>query len=81
MKVTLLALTLYLKKGLPWITDYSILRNKLYVLTNSASAENKSHEVKLWSVETGEVVKSYAQKTFAQVQKIISEELDLPATI
>ena len=46
------------------MTDYHILRNKRFVLTNSTSGVAGSAEVQLWSVETGKVVKSYKSKTF-----------------
>jgi len=46
-----------LKKGLPWITDYHVLRNKMYILTNQVDGKNA--DVKLWSIESGEVIKTY----------------------
>jgi predicted transcriptional regulator len=45
-------------------------------LTNSSENEKK---VQLWSMETGQVVKKWRQKTFQQVQKIINDELDIPS--
>lgn len=65
-----------IKEGLPWITDYYILKNKRYILTNSAESENKVH---LWSMDTGKVIKTWKQKTFQQVAKIINE-FDLDTT-
>jgi len=29
------------KKGLPWITEYHILKSKRYVLTNSSNSGNE----------------------------------------
>ena len=37
-------------KGLPWITDFHILKNKRYILTNSTEGDKKQQ---LWSMETG----------------------------
>ena len=34
----------------------------MYILTNQV--DGKGTDVKLWSVETGEVIKTYKQKTF-----------------
>ena len=65
-----------LKEGLPWITEYSVLKNKRYILTNSQGPDTDK-KVQLWSMETGTVVKTWKQKTFQQVQKIIAEEYDL----
>lgn len=50
------------KKGLPWITDYYILKNKRYVLTLSSDKT-----VELWSMESGTVVKKWINKTFQQI--------------
>lgn len=69
--------------GLPWLTDYSILRNKRYVLTNSQSpGTDQPKQVQLWSVETGQVVKQWQSKTFQQVQSMLNElAFDTPSTI
>ena len=61
-------------KGLPWITDFHILKNKRYILTNSTEGDKKQQ---LWSMETGQVVKTWQQKTFQQVVKIMNDEYDL----
>ena len=47
------------KKGLPWITDYFILKNKRYVLTLTSDKI-----VELWSMESGIPVKRWINKTF-----------------
>ena len=78
LKVRVL-LTTTSSKGLPWITDYHVLRNKRFILTSNSSPED--NKVELWSVESGQVVKTWKSKTFPQVQKIISEEFDVKATI
>jgi hypothetical protein len=40
-------------QGLPWITDYHVLRNKRFILTNSTDGINNNPNVQLWSTETG----------------------------
>jgi len=57
------------------MTDYHILRNKRFILTNQAaasttaqSASESTKSVQLWSVETGTVVKQWQSKNFQQVQ-------------
>jgi len=40
-------LTYYYKEGLSWLTDYHILQNKRYVLTNDSQKKPR-----LWSLET-----------------------------
>lgn len=47
------------KEGLPWITEYYVLKNKRYILTHSSDKQ-----VQLWSTESGKVVKTWIQKTF-----------------
>jgi hypothetical protein len=59
---------------LPWITDYHLLKNKRYILTNNS--EKKIH---LWSLDSLSVVKQWTQKTFAQVQKVIADDFDIGA--
>ncbi len=62
---------------MPWLTESYTLRNKRFVLTHSS---DKS--VHLWSVETGQVIKKWQQKTFQQVQTILNEsEFDTPSTV
>jgi len=51
-----LILTKIYKKGLPWITEYHILRNKRYILTNTSENDKI---VNLWSLETGFIVKTW----------------------
>lgn len=63
-----------IKEGLPWITDYHILKNKRYILTSSSESEKT---VDLWSLDSGTIVKSWKQKTLQQVVQIISAEYDL----
>lgn len=46
------------KKGLPWITDYQILNNKRYILTN-----NSEKKVQLWAAESGKVIKEWQTKS------------------
>ena len=46
------------KEGLPWITDYQILNNKRYILTN-----NSDKKAQLWSTESGKVIKEWQAKT------------------
>jgi hypothetical protein len=47
------------KKGLPWITDYHVLNNKRYILT-----QNSIKRPQLWSVESGKPVKEWQTKTY-----------------
>ena len=67
-----------IKEGLPWITDYYILKNKRYILTqncqNPSEIERKIH---LWSMDTGTVIKSWKSKTFQQVAKILNDSYDI----
>lgn len=67
-------------QGLPWVTDYHVLRNKRFILTNSSDGSN-THNVQLWSTETGKSVKQWQSKTFNQVQTLLNEKFDSPQTI
>lgn len=44
------------------MTDYHVLRNKRFILTNNSSPED--NKVELWSVESGHVIKTWKSKTF-----------------
>ncbi|CDW87994.1 UNKNOWN [Stylonychia lemnae] len=65
------------KKGLPWITEYHILKNKRYILTNTSENDKV---VNLWSLENGKIIKTWTQKTFQQVISIVSKQYDLNLT-
>ena len=62
----------YELQGLPWLTDYHILRNKRYVITN-----NSQGIPQIWNMETGKLIKTYRSKSFAQAKKMIADKYDL----
>lgn len=49
----------YELEGLPWITEYHILKNKRYIITN-----NSINQPQLWNIDSCKLVKSYRGKNF-----------------
>lgn len=41
-------------EGLPWITDYHLLKNKRYIITN-----NTRNEPQVWCIDKCALVKTY----------------------
>jgi hypothetical protein len=41
-------------EGLPWITEYHLLKNKRYVITN-----NTKNEPQVWSIDKFTLIKTY----------------------
>lgn len=64
----------YELEGLPWITEYHILKNKRYIITN-----NSLNQPQLWSIDSCKLVKSYRGKNFEQVKQMMDERYDLNA--
>jgi hypothetical protein len=47
-------------QGLPWITEYHMLKNKRYIITNNSQGLSQ-----LWSIDQCKLIKSYQSKKFA----------------
>lgn len=62
----------YELEGLPWITDYHILKNKRYIIT-----KNSNNLCQIWNVDEGRLVKSYHSKSFEQLLRIMETRHDL----
>ena len=76
LKVSLFSnLTYYLnKKGLPQITEYHILKNKRYILTNSTDPQIAAN---LWSLETGKIVKTWKNEKYENVKQFVNNHYDI----
>ena len=57
---------------MPWITDYHVMSNKRYVLTNDSQKK-----AVLWSITEARPVKEWQSKSFKQVQSLLTENYDL----
>ena len=57
--------------GLPELTEYHLMNNKRYILTNDSEKK-----VKLWELETGKCVHKFSEP-FNAVKQLLSEKFDL----
>jgi len=62
----------YELQGLPSITEYHILRNKRYIVTN-----NSVGKPQLWNLEKGKLIKTYNSKSFEDLKTSIATKYDL----
>ena len=59
-------------EGLPWLTEYHILKNKRYVVTN-----NVEGTAQLWAIDQGKLIKTYHSQSFSQVKAIMDLHYDV----
>ena len=58
----------YELEGLPWITEYHMMKNKRYVVT-----DNSQGQPQIWSIDHAKLVKTYSAKNFEQVKKMMEQ--------
>lgn len=62
----------YELEGLPWITEYHMLKNKRYIITN-----NSRGVAQVWNIDGCKFVKTYHSKDFAGVKDMMNDKYDL----
>lgn len=62
----------YELEGLSWITDYHMLKNKRYIITN-----NSQNQPQVWNIDSCKLIKTYQSKTFQQVIQLMDNRYDL----
>lgn len=62
----------YELEGLPWITEYHMLKNKRYIITN-----NSLGSAQVWNVDQCKLIKTYQSKSFQQVIQLMDTRYDL----
>lgn len=62
----------YELQGLAQITEYHILNNKRYIITNNSAGVSQ-----LWNIDQCKLVKSYQAKSFNQVKHMMESKYDL----
>lgn len=64
-----------IKKGLPQITEYHILKNKRYILTKSNDTQSP---IELWSLDSGQPIQSWGkQEKYESVKSFVNENFDI----
>lgn len=62
----------YELEGLPWITEYHMLKNKRYIIT-----KNSQNLCQVWNIDQAKLIKTYQSKSFDQVVKMMDSRYDL----